>query len=64
MTDERPELLTTAEAAKMLRVSRGTVARYVRLGLLPAVRLPGIRARLRIPRSAVEQLLAQLQEDA
>ena len=63
MGDDRPDLLTTTEAAKMLRVSRNTVARYVRLGQLPAVKLPGTRGRVRIPREAVEKLLARAQED-
>jgi excisionase family DNA binding protein len=63
MTGERSDLLTTSEAAAMLRVSRGTVARYVRLGELPAVRLPGKRSRIRIPRAAVEKLLSQAGDD-
>lgn len=34
------KLLTTAQAAEMLAVSKDTIRRYVRLGQLEAVRLP------------------------
>lgn len=34
------KLLTTAQAAAMLAVSKDTIRRYVRLGQLEAVRLP------------------------
>jgi excisionase family DNA binding protein len=57
MEDKPDELMTTPEVARILRVSRATVARYVRLGQLPAIRLPsGV---IRIPRSAVQKLLDQ-----
>jgi len=49
------ELLTTAEAAQMLRVSQKTIARWVRLGQLPGVRLPS--GQLRIKRAEVDKLL-------
>ena len=49
------ELLTTAEAAQMLRVSQKTIARWVRLSQLEAVRLPS--GQLRIRREDVEKLL-------
>jgi excisionase family DNA binding protein len=49
------KLLTTTEAAKLLEVSRDTVARWIRLDQLPAVRLPS--GQYRIPREAVERLL-------
>lgn len=56
------ELLTTSEAAKLLRVAKSTVLRYVRDGHLPgAIRLPS--GYLRIPRSAVDELLRQGRED-
>ena len=51
------ELLTTTQAAAMLKVTRQTVARWVRLDLLPAVRLPS--GTLRIRREDVEKLLAR-----
>jgi excisionase family DNA binding protein len=50
------DLLTTAEAARMLRVSQKTIGRWVRLGQLPAVRLPS--GQLRIKRAEVDRLLA------
>jgi len=53
-------LLTSAEAAKMLRVSHSTITRYVRLGLLDAVRLPSGQYRIRL--EDVEKLL-QRQSD-
>lgn len=36
-----PDLLTTAEVARRLRVSVATVNRYARVGLLRAITLPG-----------------------
>jgi len=48
-------MLTTQQAGKLLGVDRATVARYVRLGQLRAVRLPS--GHWRIPREAVEALL-------
>jgi excisionase family DNA binding protein len=53
-------LLTTSQAADMLDVSRDTVARWIRLGQLPAVRLPSGRYRVR--REDVERLLRQADE--
>ncbi len=60
MATERPELLTAAEAAQLLRISASTVRRWVGLGLLPAVRHPsgGIRVR----REDVEKLLKREDE--
>jgi excisionase family DNA binding protein len=55
------ELLTTAEVARMLRVSRSTVTRYVRLGQLKAIRLPS--GYLRFRRRDVEALLADEDSD-
>ena len=51
------ELLTSSEAARMLRVSKATITRYVRLGQLPAIRLPS--GHLRIRRREIEKLLQQ-----
>ena len=48
-------LITTAEAAKMLAVSRQTVRRYVRHGQLLAVRLPG--KNLRVDLTSVQALI-------
>jgi excisionase family DNA binding protein len=59
MPDE--DLLTTVEAARMLRVSRKTVARWIRLGLLPAVQLPG--GTYRIHRDVVEKMLREGRPD-
>ncbi len=56
------ELLTTTEVAEMLRVSRSTVTRYVRLGQLPAIRLPS--GYLRFRRQDVEKILAQGSDNA
>ena len=41
------ELLTVAEAAKILRVRRETIRRYIKNGHLIATRLPGGDYRLR-----------------
>jgi excisionase family DNA binding protein len=54
------DMLTTTQAGKLLGVDRATVARWVRLGQLAAVRLPS--GQIRIPRHAVERLLRQAQE--
>ena len=51
------ELLTSSEAARMLRVSKATITRYVRLGQLPAIRLPS--GHLRIRRRDIDRLLKQ-----
>jgi excisionase family DNA binding protein len=55
------ELLTSSEAARMLRVSKATITRYVRLGQLPAIRLPS--GHLRIRRRDIERLLQQGDEN-
>jgi excisionase family DNA binding protein len=55
MSPDPSGLLTSAEAAKMLRVSHSTITRYVRLGLLDAVRLPSGHYRIR--QEDVERLL-------
>lgn len=56
-------IMTTGEAARMVGVSRSTVRRWIRLGLLPAVRLPGGHFRVsrdglvpwQLPEGTVEQ---------
>lgn len=52
---DKSDMLTTRQAAELLAVDRATVARYVRLGQLPAIRLPS--GHIRIPKEAVERLL-------
>ena len=55
------DLITTSEAARMLGVSRATVARWIKLGQLPAVRLPsGV---YRIHRDVVERMLREGRPD-
>lgn len=50
------ELLTTAEAAAQLKVSKYTVCRYIKRGVLPAAKpLPG--SPYRIPAAAVAALV-------
>ncbi|MFP7696274.1 helix-turn-helix domain-containing protein [Trueperella sp. LYQ143] len=55
-----PRFFTVAEVAELTRVSRMTVYRMVHSGELPAVRISNS---YRVPRSAVEQLLAQADMD-
>jgi len=54
------ELLTILEVATILRVNEATVRRWIRSGILVAVALPrrGYRQSHRIPRSALEKVLA------
>jgi excisionase family DNA binding protein len=59
MPDES-DLLTTSEAAKHFRVARSTITRWIRLGQLPAVRIPSGHWRVR--RSDVERALREDQE--
>jgi excisionase family DNA binding protein len=49
------DLLTSTEAAKLLGVDRSTVARYVRQGRLPAIKLPSGHTRIR--RKDVDRLI-------
>jgi putative resolvase len=51
------ELITTAEAARLLSVSQTTIDRWIRLGHLRAVRLPS--GRYRVPREEVDKLLRE-----
>ena len=55
MSDRPEKLITPREAAEILNVDPATVRRCVRLGLLPARRLPSGYIRLR--REDVEKLL-------
>lgn len=52
----RTSLLTVAEVAETLRLSRMTVYRLVHSGELPAVR---VGRSFRVPQSAVDDLLTQ-----
>jgi excisionase family DNA binding protein len=54
-----PEMLTTQEAADLLRVSRPTLVKMLEDGLLPYEQ-PGVHRR--VPRAAVEQFLASRRE--
>lgn len=47
------QLLTAAEVADRMRVTRKTVYRWIRTGQLPSVKTPGVGHR--IPASALEQ---------
>jgi predicted DNA-binding transcriptional regulator AlpA len=60
LVPEDPDrLLTTSEAAKVIGVSRQTLANYARRGLLrPAFRLPTGQLRWRL--SSLEQQLAEV----
>ena len=51
------ELLTSAEAAELLRVSRRTVNTWTTAGQLPSIRLPS--GHYRIPADAVHALVAE-----
>ncbi len=61
MSQESAEWMTAAQAAKLLGVSAETLRRYVRLGQLPALRLPS--GYIRIRRSEVDKLLREGQQD-
>jgi excisionase family DNA binding protein len=54
MTGESTEYLTPREVAEQLHVTQGTVVRWVRLGLVEGIRLPG--GQYRIPKSEIERL--------
>jgi excisionase family DNA binding protein len=54
MADNPSDLLTPNEVAELLRVHPATVTRWIRLGLIEAMRLPG--GTYRIPRSELERL--------
>jgi excisionase family DNA binding protein len=54
MTGESTEYLTPREVAEQLHVSQGTVVRWVRLGLVEGIRLPG--GQYRIPKSEIDRL--------
>lgn len=58
MTEALPEYLTTRQAADRLKVTEGTVRRWVRAGLMRGSRLSD-RAGYRIPREEIERVLRE-----
>jgi excisionase family DNA binding protein len=54
MVAERPELLSVSDAARLFKVSEGTIRRWVHLGKLPALQIGG--GVIRIPAPNVEAL--------
>lgn len=61
---DAPELLTTTQFASALQVSRRAVLRWVHEGHVRAVRLPGRRSNLRIPKAELDRLLASADRTA
>lgn len=59
-TDQEPLTFSVIEAARLLRISRGTAYEAVRTGQLPSVRFGRV---IRVPRYALEQLLRQQAAD-
>ena len=55
-----PDLFTVTEVALILRVSRGTVSRWIADGVLSSVRLGRHR---RVSRSQLDDFLARLERD-
>lgn len=55
------DYLTASQTALELDVSPSTVTRWVREGYVTAGRSPGIKGRIRIARSEVERIRAELQ---
>jgi excisionase family DNA binding protein len=53
----QPELLTTAETAKIFRVARSTVISWARQGLLPYMTTPS--GHLRFHRDTVQRFLRE-----
>jgi predicted site-specific integrase-resolvase len=57
MTDREPELLTSAEVARLFRVARSTVISWAYRGLLPYTTTP--TGHLRFHRASIERRLAE-----
>jgi excisionase family DNA binding protein len=55
--EELPELLTTAETARLFRVARSTVISWARCGRLPYMTTPS--GHLRFYRKSVQQFLVE-----
>jgi excisionase family DNA binding protein len=53
----REPLLNSTEVAQILRVSLPTLQKWVRLGCVPAIKLPGGRGRLRFKLAEIEAFL-------
>lgn len=58
ITETAPAVLTVQEAARLLRISRGAAYEAIRTGAIPSVR---IGRTLRVPRQALNQMLAERQ---
>jgi len=56
-TRETPELLTVGEAAERLRVSRPTMYRLIRAGVVPALRIGDGVGPIRIPVAELDSWL-------
>lgn len=54
--EEKSDLMTVSEFAKALRVDDTTVRRWVKGGVLEAVRLPDSRGSIRIKRKTLDKL--------
>ncbi len=54
---EKPELLTVKQVARIFRVSKTTVYKWLRLGHLPKITLPS--GTVRIPKCAVDDLITK-----
>lgn len=52
-------LLTKTEVAEILRVHEATVSRYIKKGLLRAVKNPGTNGHVRIEKESVDEYLAK-----
>lgn len=51
--------LTKAEVADLLRVHEATVSRYIKKGLLRAVKNPGSNGHVRIEKASVDEYIAE-----
>ncbi len=56
MVSDAPRVLTIAEAARVLRISRSAAYRAVRVGELPSIR---VGRRVLVPRCRLEELLGE-----
>lgn len=57
----QPDLLTTQEVADLLRVTRSSISRWSKIGILTPIRIGGL---LRFRRDQVERLLEPNTEPA
>jgi len=56
-------LLRGGEVAQMLGISRALAFRWMHVGLLPTVRMPGCRS-VRVPKAALLRLIEQRTQEA